>query len=64
MKIINVLSAALLIAATTTAQWATITPTTSPTGRGGMGMAYNPGNSTTVMFGGTPPRLLRRSGPR
>ena len=52
MKTLNIVSATLLLAATTTAQWATITPTTSPLGRGGMAMAYNPGTGNTIMFGG------------
>ena len=52
MKTLHIASATLLLAATTTAQWATITPTTSPSGRGAFGMAYNPGTGNTIMFGG------------
>ena len=44
---------ALLLAATTaSAQWQQITPTLSPSGRGGHGMTFDPINGGVLIFGG------------
>jgi hypothetical protein len=44
---------ALLLASTATAQWELLTPATSPVGRAGQGMAYDPATGNVIMFGGT-----------
>ncbi|HEX6810154.1 MAG TPA: hypothetical protein VF384_00900 [Planctomycetota bacterium] len=45
-------TALLLAAATASAQWHQVTPTASPTARGGAGAAFDPMSGNLIMFGG------------